>query len=116
MHVTICRAQLTIGHKFMALFVEIGTILKMIRPRKNVGERVINAGISLPPKFIDIARNAAKIEGFETLTSLVRYLITQWLQEMEKKWERDEIELEKFKCAEPSGPPPRKRGRPKKQN
>lgn len=99
----------------MALFVEIGTILRMIRPRKDAGERVVNAGISLPPKFIETARYAGKIEGFETLTSLVRYLITQWLQEMEKKWERQEIELEKFKCAEPSGPP-KKRGRPRKQN
>lgn len=100
----------------MALFVEIGTILKMIRPRKDAGERAINAGISLPPRLIETARNAAKIEGFETLTVLVRYLINQWLQEMEKKWERDEIELEKFKSAEPSGPPKKKRGRPRKQD
>ncbi len=100
----------------MALSIEIGTMLRMIRPRKDASERVINAGISLPPKFIETARYGAKIEGFETLTSLVRYLITQWLQEMDKKWEREEIEREKFKCDEPSGPPPRKRGRPKKQN
>ena len=85
-----------------------------MRKRKAPGERAINAGISLPPGLIDHARDAAKVEGFETLTDLTRYLLTQWLQEVEYRWELKEIEIEKHK-ASPPVPPPRKRGRPRKE-
>jgi hypothetical protein len=84
-----------------------------MRKRKAAGERVVNAGISLPPGLIEHARECARIEGFETLTNLTRYLLTQWLQEVENRWELHEIEREKLK-ASPPVPPPKKRGRPRK--
>jgi hypothetical protein len=86
----------------------------MVRKPKPASERVINAGISLPPRFIEEVRDVAQAEGFASLTHLVRWLLTQWKQEVEKKWEMEEIEKEKAK-ASPSVPPPRKRGRPKKK-
>jgi hypothetical protein len=85
-----------------------------MRKRKAAGEKVINAGISLPPGLIEHARECAKIEGFETLTNLTRYLLTQWLQEIENKWELQEIEREKLRASPSSGPPAKKRGRPSK--
>src|SRR5258705_13060685 len=85
-----------------------------MRKRKAPGERAVNAGISLPPGLIEHARDAAKVEGFETLTDLTRYLLTQWLQEVEYRWELKEIEIEKHKASPPL-PLPRKRGGPKKE-
>jgi hypothetical protein len=85
-----------------------------MRKRKAPGERCINAGISLMPSLIEHARECAKVEGFDSLTNLTRYLLTQWLQEVENRWELHEIEREKLK-ASPPAPPPRKRGRPKKE-
>jgi len=85
-----------------------------MRKRKAPGERAVNAGISLPPALIEHARECAKVEGFDNLTNLVRYLVTQWLQEVENRWELHEIEREKLKASPPM-PPPRKRGRPRKE-
>ena len=73
----------------------------------------MNAGISLPPAFIEEARDAARMEGYETLTTLVRYLLTQWLQQMHDKWEAQEIHRERLKCGT-MPPEPKKRGRPRK--
>jgi hypothetical protein len=86
-----------------------------MRKRKAAGERAVNAGISLPPALIEHARHCAKIEGFDNLTNLTRYLLTQWLQEVENRWELHEIEREKLKASSPV-PPPKKRGRPRKQS
>jgi hypothetical protein len=85
-----------------------------MRKRKAPGERAINAGISLPPALIDHARECAKVEGFDNLTNLTRYLLVQWLQEVENRWELHEIEREKLKASPPASPP-RKRGRPRKE-
>jgi hypothetical protein len=82
-----------------------------MRKRKPEGQRVINAGISLPPAFIEEIRGAARMEGFETLTTLARYLLTQWLQQTHDKWETQEIERER-RLKET--PPARRRGRPPK--
>ena len=87
----------------------------MVRKPKPASERVINAGISLPPQFIEEIRDMAQVEGFASLTHLVRWLITQWRQEIEKKWELEEIEKEKAK-ASPPVPRPKKRGRPRKKD
>ena len=83
-----------------------------MRKRKPAEERVQNAGISLPPKFIDEMRDAAKVEGYETLTALVRYLLTQWYHEIHEKWDAQEIVRERLKTADIE--PPKKRGRPRK--
>lgn len=77
----------------------------------------MNAGVSLPPKFIDEVRDAAKVEGYETLTALVRYLLTQWMQEIEAKWEAQDLQREVTRERLASAPePPKKRGRPRKTN
>jgi Arc/MetJ-type ribon-helix-helix transcriptional regulator len=88
----------------------------MARRSKPTEERVVNAGISLPPRFINEIRAAAQAEGFETLTTLVRYLLTQWLQQMHHKWEVEELTREAAKeraRSHPKEPCPR-RGRPPK--
>jgi hypothetical protein len=85
-----------------------------MRKPKAPGERAVNAGISLPPALIEHARDCAKIEGFDNLTNLTRYLLTKWLQEVENRWELHEIEREKLKASPPL-PPPRKKGRPRKE-
>jgi hypothetical protein len=64
--------------------------------------------------LIEHARDAAKVEGFDTLSDLARYLLTQWLQEVEYRWELKEIEIEKHKASPPLSLP-RKKGRPRKQ-
>ena len=85
----------------------------MTRKPKPAELRVVNAGISLPPAFMEEVRAAAKMEGYETLTTLTRYLLTQWLQQTHDKWEAQEIHRERLKCgAIPSAP--KKRGRPRK--
>ena len=86
-----------------------------MRKRKSGEERVANAGISLSPKFIEEARDYAKAEGFGNLTNLVRYLLVQWMQEIDEKYEDQEIEREKLKNA-PVVPTPKKRGRPRKES
>jgi hypothetical protein len=85
----------------------------MTRKPKPPRERVANAGISLPPSLIDDARDYAKIEGFETLTNLVRYLLTQWMTQIKQKHELEDIAREHAKCAVLQPPRP-KRGRPPK--
>jgi Arc/MetJ-type ribon-helix-helix transcriptional regulator len=91
-----------------------------MRKPKPVEERVMNAGVSLPPRFIEEVRHAAKVEGYETLTTLVRYLLTQWLRKTHDKWEAQDLEQEamreRLKSSELTEPPApkRKRGRPRK--
>jgi Arc/MetJ-type ribon-helix-helix transcriptional regulator len=84
----------------------------MARRSKPTEERVVNAGISLPPRFINEIRAAAQAEGFETLTTLVRYLLTQWLQQMHHKWEVEELMRETAK--EQAKRPPEEPGRPRR--
>jgi Arc/MetJ-type ribon-helix-helix transcriptional regulator len=84
-----------------------------MRKPKPVEERVQNAGVSLPPRFLEEVRDMAKVEGYETLTALVRYLLTQWMQEVQKKWDLEEIQREAARLKAPEEPP-KKRGRPPK--
>ena len=88
----------------------------MSRKAKPAGERVKNVGISLAPSFAEEIRIAAKAEGYKDLTALVHYLLTQWYQQMQQKWElldfAREAARERLKRA--AVEPPKKRGRPRK--
>jgi hypothetical protein len=85
-----------------------------MRKTKPAEERVQNAGISLPPKFTEEIRAAAKVEGYLSLTALVHYLLTQWYQEVQQKWDMQDVTRERLQ-SEPIAPP-KKRGRPRKES
>jgi hypothetical protein len=63
-----------------------------MRKPKPTAEKVVNAGISLPAKFIKEMRAIARNEGFQTLTSLTNHLLHQWLQQIRRKREAEQIE------------------------
>jgi hypothetical protein len=63
----------------------------MRKPKPN-DEKVVNAGVSLPAKFIKEVREIAQVEGFQTLTSLTNHLLHQWLQQIQRKREVEQIE------------------------
>jgi hypothetical protein len=65
-----------------------------MRKPKPIDEKVVNAGISLPAKFIKQVRAIARNEGFQTLTSLTNHLLYQWLQQIRRKREAEQIERE----------------------
>jgi Arc/MetJ-type ribon-helix-helix transcriptional regulator len=62
-----------------------------MRKRKPVEERVMNAGISLPARFVEEVREAADFEGFPNLSGLVRRPLTQWLRETKEKWDAEDL-------------------------